>query len=157
MKYFPFLLALFCFAGYLNAQSNIEFSCATTTAQEAPAAQGGAYIISQGTLNALFIFIQFKDDDLQNGGWPITNPASLPSWASQFAGTGKGITQYFNVMSNGAFNLTGYIYPQVYVPQKNQNEYTDIKYVNYEILQNLDPYINFAQFDNCSFNKESRE
>ncbi len=129
--------------------------------------KGGEYIISEGEVRALVIFIQFSDDTTTSSGWTLTNPPSLPAWANDVIGETqngeyKGITQYFDEMSkvnpteeHGIYKVTGDVYPQVYVPQHPESYYIangKLEEVSEEVLTALDPYIDYSLYDNCSGN-----
>ena len=144
-----------------------EFVCGIQNSNEYRAYndKGGRFIVSHGEIKALVIFIQFSDDNDSTNGWPITSPPSLPSWANGMIGEDGngnylGLTEYFDEMSkvnpnntHGIYKVTGVIYPQVYVPQHPESYYVShgkLKEVNEEVLTNLDPYIDYSQYDNCS-------
>ncbi len=143
-----------------------EFVCGTQNSNEYRAYndKGGKYIVSHGEVKALIIFIQFSDDTDSTGGWQNTNPPSLPSWANDMIGEDAngnylGLTEYFDEMSkvnpnsaHGIYKVTGDVYPQVYVPQHEENYYSTLSQVNEEVLTNLNPYIDYSQYDNCSYN-----
>ena len=110
--------------------------------------RGGLYITSEGTLEALFIFIQFQDDWDSTGGWPTyvsKDSMALPPWANDFVGQGNRLTQYYSEMSNGVLNLTGYVYPNLYVTNHPQNYYSNLANVNQEVLTVLDGSIDYSE------------
>ncbi|MCX6150827.1 MAG: T9SS type A sorting domain-containing protein [Ignavibacteriales bacterium] len=122
---------------------------------------GGYLLPSEGTIKALFIFAQFKDDmyDTTNVGWTKgQGPANMNGWVDQTwssTPTQGSMTHYFNEMS---FNKLKFIGKTVSVitPQNrswylaNNKKRFDI---HKEIIQQLDadPTWDFAQFDNWDF------
>jgi len=59
----------------------------------------------------------------------------------------------------GQFQLLGDVYPQLYIPQHEQSYYykkpdrsMHIGFLVEEILSNIDPYVNYADYDNLSPN-----
>ncbi len=51
-------------------------------------------------------------------------------------------------MSTGIFELTGYVYPNLVYADHPESYYSDLDEVNYEILNNIDPNIDYSEFDN---------
>ncbi len=118
---------------------------------------GGKAIPSEGTVKALFIFIQFDDDSTtKSKNWPY-DTINLPDWTKQFVEnkpTAKfkvnNLTQYFYEMSNGKLFLTGDVYPELVRPVRSMHSYKNISEVNTEILTRLDDKIDFSKYDNWS-------
>lgn len=147
-KYIPIIFIIISIVSTVMAQS---FNCKTAdspTYNEIP---------TTGTIRVFFIFIQFKNDTQANSGWPLTSPASLPNWANDFVNSSVGgpypyenISHYYNEMSNGNFQVIGDVYDNVVVTNLNQDEYSSIGEVNREVLQEVDPNVNFAPYDNLS-------
>ncbi len=126
--------------------------------------KGGKYIISVGEVRALVVFVQFSDDSLDSPLWPLTVPPSLPKWSNQIIGmqadnigiSGErkflGISDYFYEMSGGLYQVMGDVFPEVYVPEYSEDYYIQnggIAELNKEILTNINPYVDFSQYDNC--------
>ncbi len=124
---------------------------------------GGNSIPSEGTVKALFIFIQFDDDSTTKSKfWPY-DTINLPSWAKDFVSshpTNKfkvnNLTQYFYEMSNGKLNLIGDVYPELVRPKYDMKEYKNISEVNTEILERLDKYIDYSKYDNWGRDKNRK-
>jgi len=119
------------------------------------------HIPSEGVLKALFIFVQFDDDNnVKSNAWQY-DTLSLPTWTKTFVNKEpsrsfpvNNISQYYYEMSNGKFFLTGDVYPELVRPLFNQEHYKSISEVNYEILKRLDGKIDFSQYDNWSKSRD---
>lgn len=117
---------------------------ASAFAQETPEAwRPGARLAfpNHGVVNAFVIFVQHPDEVDGAGDfgsdpeteWPISLSRDaqrlIPAWANEgrllaTPGTEPGqyddgsISAFYNLMSQGRFSLTGYVYPRVYHPQQ---------------------------------------
>jgi len=123
------------------------------------------YYPTNTTLKALVIFVKFSDDNYDVSPhtdlWPHTLN-TLPSWAPNIISpnvqpnySNPSISGYFDEMSLNQFQLIGNVYNQLYIPLQVQSYYwkssgRNISYLTEEILTQLDPYINYAQYDNLS-------
>ncbi len=124
---------------------------------------GGKAVPSEGTVKALFIFIQFDDDSTTKSKyWPY-DTINLPGWTKQFVEVKptthfkvSNLTQYFYEMSNGKLNLIGDVYPELVRPEFDSDHYKDISEVNTEILARLDNEINYSKYDNWSRDKNGK-
>ncbi len=118
-------------------------------------AKDGKHITANGELKALLLFIQFDDDSTTSSdAWPY-DTLMLPEWCSVFVSPDTNsisdqfnISQYFDEMSFGKFQLTGDVYHEVVSPKHNQDYYKDIGEVNTEILTSLDSLIDYSLYDN---------
>ncbi len=146
--------------------SQDEKPCVTTFIQQEGIdlnQEGGIYLPSQGNLKVLVVFARFKNDNSSHPYWPVggnpTNP-SYTTWIDPNMQTGstnvENITHYFKDMSLGVFNVTGTAVSvetpntmSYYGTPPNMNQYLATK----EVLQGpVDSIINFATFDNWTFN-----
>lgn len=127
----------------------------TLTALSSPTSRGGAYITYQGVLRVVVVFIQFKDDSQASTDWPLN---TLPNWALNFVNANPGnsfpynnLSQYFYEMSNGNFQVVGYVHPQLMITNLNESQYNQsLGAVNNEILTRINPSVDFSQYDNWS-------
>lgn len=143
MKKYIFLL-LFAMFPILFAQEIPNLTCGTANASiQYEANRGGYHIPSAGTIRALVIFAQFKDDNSVASDWPLNQ---MPNWATSFI---PSLSQYFIEMSNGSFNITGEIYPSLVISNNNMNSY-NAGTINKEIIQKVDAQVDFTQYDNWS-------
>lgn len=127
-----------------------------------------------GTVRALFIFVKFSDDTFENGCTGQWNHATYnttrPPWTNQLVDsaimpnqTPHSLSDYFDVVSYGQFQMIGDVYPSnnmVYVPPHSESYYVrntnypsgnplrrGIGYLNSEILKDLDSIIDYQQYD----------
>jgi M6 family metalloprotease-like protein len=156
MKKKILILVISLFSSLLLAQQDQMFVCGMgdTSFYRSPEDRGGLYTPSEGNLKAIVVFIQFKDDDFESSGWPLN---TFPVWARDMMDAEPGepflrtnLSHYFHEMSNGIFEIYGYVHPAVMVTYEDEEDYgwNGLKYVNQEILTRLDPYINYSDYDN---------
>lgn len=134
-----------------NLQAGVDDVCGTTSGSSAP------YLPTSGTIKVYVIFAQFKDDpQIDNNGW---SKNSYPSWANTFVNPSTGgsypwnnLSHYFNEMSNGTFQVIGDVYDDLVITDYNESYYSSIGQVNREIILKVDPYVNFAEYDNLNGN-----
>ncbi|MCH7723745.1 MAG: hypothetical protein IIC76_10520 [Bacteroidetes bacterium] len=158
MKKFAFIFLLLFYFGaiYLQAQSE-ELLCTSAGVEFTLGGQIGGYVLpSEGTINVLFVFAQFPDDnhDTSNTTWVKGQPpANMQSWVDQSWSanpTQGSMTHYFNEMS---FNKLKFIGKTVSVitPETrawylaNNKKRGDI---HTQIIQQLDQTWDFVEFDN---------
>lgn len=135
--------------------------------------QFSSQIPSNGTLKALIVFIKFKGDNFNlppyTDGWPSSLGTFLPAWAYNILSpsvqpgyTNPSLSGYFKSMSLGNFEILGSEYPtngHVYETVDEQNVYyvnpecgalgtKRLSYAVYEALSDLDPQIDYTQYDN---------
>jgi len=55
-------------------------------------------------------------------------------------------------MSNGTYQVIGDVYNSLVITDNNQSYYSNIGQVNREIIMEVDPYVNFAEYDNLNGN-----
>lgn len=159
------LLSIFCFfAGNLYAQPGglEEWVCGTEfDLNKNPEHQmllgqfDGKYITAKGELKVLVVFVQFSDDSDPNSDWP---PGQAPNFMNSFIDPTSAqnstnyanLTNYFDVMSSGAFQFIGDAKHTI-LPN-TQQWYKDHKPhrsdIIRETLERLDPQIDFSQYDN---------
>ncbi len=157
--YVIFLL-MFCFEFTTIYSQNDELLCTISGVENTWSGQIGGYILpSEGTINVLFVFAQFPDDnhDISNPTWVKGQaPANMQSWVDQTWSsnpTQGSMTHYFNEMS---FNKLKFIGKTVSVITPNTRAWylTNNKnrgYIHKEIIQQLDQTWDFAQFDNWDY------
>lgn len=134
-----------------NLQAGVDDVCGTTSGSSAP------YLPTSGTIKVFVIFAQFKDDpQIDNNGWAKN---SYPSWANTFVNSSTGgsypwnnLSHYFNEMSNGTYQVIGDVYNSLVTTDYNESYYSSIGQVNREIIMEVDPYVNFAEYDNLNGN-----
>ena len=106
----------------------------------------GKYIPMRGSLRALAIFVQFRNDDLYNTDWQLNE---LPSYADELS---KSLKEYYLSVSNGEFNLDVDIYPKVVITNGGESDYIywglDYGWVNKDVLAQVDEEISFLPYDN---------
>jgi len=141
----------------------------TTPVENIPATgQLGGYMMksvmsSTQYLKVLFVFVQFKDDQLvldSSIGWPLNQaPTAMmgtnivdPSITTN--STNYNLTHYYKVMSMNHFNIIGTCY-NIITPY-TRDEYIAMKYkrgqINRQILELLDEEIDFVNYDNWQKN-----
>jgi hypothetical protein len=117
---------------------------------------GGRYAPAQtpnGAYVRIFcVFAQFAGDtkDTNDVNWPINQ---MPTWANTFIGTNinqapyplNTISNYFHQMSNGTNHIIGYVYPTLVTVNAPSTQYYGTS--NLAVLQQIDPYVNFHDFD----------
>lgn len=131
--------------------AGIDEKCGTTSGNAAP------YLPLSGNIKVFVIFAQFKDDpQIENNGW-VKN--SYPSWANTFINSSpnssypwNNLSHYFNEMSNGTYQVIGDVYDSLVTTDYNESYYSSIGQVNREIIMEVDPYVNFAEYDNLNGN-----
>ena len=147
---------IFLFSNIMLAQQDQMFVCGMgdTSFYRAPEDRGGLHTPSEGNLKAIVVFIKFKDDNYESSGWPLN---SFPVWARDIMDPEPGepflrvnLSHYFHEMSNGIFEIYGYVHPEVMVTYEDEGDYgtNGLKYVNQEILTRLDSFIDYSDFDN---------
>jgi hypothetical protein len=124
---------------------------------------GGLYLTASGTVNVLFVYVQFPDDNYwtNNSNWPKGQaPTYMAStvdavWSS--TPTAGSVTDYFNQMSFNNLKVTGtevsVITPHTRVWYLNNGKQAG--FIHKEVLQQLDVTMDFAQFDNWSYISEN--
>lgn len=150
-KIFIIILLSLSFTFSSNLQAGVDDVCGTTSGSSAP------YLPTSGTIKVYVIFAQFKDDpQIENNGWTKN---SYPSWANTFVNPSTGgsypwnnLSHYFNEMSNGTYQVIGDVYDDLVITDYNQSQYSSIGQVNREIIMKVDPYVNFAEYDNLNGN-----
>lgn len=161
-----FILVLH-FQGLAQSYSYNNHVCVAPTAssQAMTLAVSYPYYPANSTLKALIIFVRFSDDHYElspyTDMWP-DRQVSLPSWASgiisstvQPTYTNPSLSGFFDDMSRNQFQLIGDVYPVLYTPLHTQSYYyrssgRGIHYLTEEILTELNPYINYAAYDNLA-------
>lgn len=130
-------------------KAGIEDACGTTSGSSAP------YLPTSGNIKVFVIFAQFRDDpNTNNNGWAKN---SYPDWANTFVNSSSGgtypwnnLSHYFNEMSNGTYQVIGDVYDALVTTDYDESYYSSIGQVNREIIMEVDPYVNFAEYDNLN-------
>jgi len=155
-KIFITILLSISFIFNSNLQAGVDDVCGTTSGSSAP------YLPTSGTIKVFVIFAQFKDDpQIDSNGWAKN---SYPSWANTFVNPSTGgsypwnnLSHYFNEMSNDTFQVIGDVYNSLVITDNNQSYYSNIGQVNREIIMKVDPYENFAAYDNLNGNSQGSD
>ena len=124
------------------------------------APQLGGYLAPATTPNGAYvrivcIFAQFSGDnnDINSTDWP-KNQLPNSNWINGFIGTDPNnpssfvpgsLSDYYYQMSNHQNTITGYVYPNVVTI--NGSISSDFGASNLAVLQQVDPNINWTQFD----------
>jgi len=160
-------LAFFSRENFLFAQKVADQVCVAPLETERGLATAVTYPYypTNATLKALVIFVKFSDDNFDLSPftdlWP-KDLVGLPTWATgiisstvQSTYSHPSISGYFDEMSLNQFQLIGDVHTQLYTPLHEQSYYSissgrNISYLTEEILTNLNPDINYAQYDTRS-------
>ena len=135
-----------------NLIASSDDVCGTTSGSAAP------YLPTTGNIKILVIFAQFKDDpDISSTGSTGWAKNSYPSWANNFINSSpdgsypwNNLSHYFNEMSNGDFQVIGDVYDSLVITDQNESYYSSIGQVNREIILEVDPYVDFSDYDNLN-------
>ncbi len=140
-----------------------EWGCDVLTDpnSKAPPQRGGRYFTEQGTIRALVVFVQFKDDSTNPNStiWPPNQPPTymndvLDANLSQQSTTGN-LTHWMREMSFDKLKIYGDPYFVVTDCTKTWYETNskDYGHVNKDVLIKLDTTttIDFADYDNWTF------
>jgi hypothetical protein len=110
---------------------------------------GGKYLPSKDSIRALAVFVQFKDDNLQDSDWQLNE---LPKWANTMS---QKVYDYFAQMSFNQLHINVDIFPKVMITQLSEIEYSysyssKDRYgvINKEVLIAVDQDISFLPYDN---------
>jgi M6 family metalloprotease-like protein len=137
-------------------------TCNTQITAQQTTQRGGRYIPASGSLNVLFVYVQFPDDNYQpaNPNWPVGQaPVYMNSTVDQtwsVNATPGSITDYFNQMSINTLMITGTAV-SVITPHTKQWYLNNSKsrwFIHSEVLQQLDATMDFAPYDNWKWNSE---
>jgi hypothetical protein len=148
-NFFFLLILLYLGFGLASAQEIVYQNSSTPStvlgnAKYIPA-RGGAFLPSQGTIRALAVFVQFKNDNNQDVDWRL---GELPNWSYDFAAAVRG---YFDSMSKGKLNLIIDLYPKLMNTSKTEEEYVSLKQnygdVNKEVLTRISNNFDFRPYD----------
>jgi len=164
-KLFLIVVALFLTGYELKSQDLLKVSCNLQVTAPMSAQRGGRYITASGTLNVLFVYVQFPDDNFlpSNTDWPkgqaptFMNATVDAVWSTN--PTPGGFTDYFNQMSFNALKITGSSV-SVITPH-TRAFYLDSGWtradIQEEVLKQLDGTMDFAQYDHWRYNGEYDE
>lgn len=161
MKKFYLAFVLIYIFMYINLSAqDSTMLCMATAPENISVNQIGGYLLpSEGTINVLFIFAQFPDDnfDTSNSTWVKGQaPIDMQGWVDQTWTTNPtqgSMTHYFNEMSFNKLKFTGKTV-SVITPHSRQWYLENNKKrgdIHKEIIQQLDQTWDFAQFDNWNF------
>ncbi|HLP17592.1 MAG TPA: fibronectin type III domain-containing protein [Bacteroidota bacterium] len=146
----------------IGALIAISASCPMLQGQQAALAptatpaRGGKYVTSSGTLNILFVYVQFPDDRYlpDSPNWPAGKPpvylnGTVDSlWTAQ--ATPGSFTDYFNQMSFNKLKITGRSVFTI-TPHTRTWYCANGKrrgFITRETIEQLDATVDFAPFDN---------
>jgi len=120
-------------------------------------AAGTATISPISTLKVLVVFAQFKDDTASSSSWPVD---TYPTWANTYVNpvangsySWNNLSQYYNEMSNGQFQVIGDVYDSLVTTDYNESAYSSVGEANYEVLTKIDPYVDYSDYDSNSDGK----
>jgi len=163
------LVLLFCLAcAFGTADAQVDGVCADAleaykVASAVP--RGGLHMTSVGEVRALVVFVQFAEEDRapESTVWPLTTPASAPTYFNTFVDPSStsslnngNLSHFYRQMS---FNqLIIYGQPYFAVTQHPESYYIGLgglaraySLANAEVLQALDGQVNYADYDNWTF------
>lgn len=121
--------------------------------------------VDYDTLKMLVVFAQYPDDNWNPNQYDPNAQATLywqnigmPYWATGIISPNtlnvgnSNITAYFRDASLGKYWVIGDVYPNIYIFQNSSSYYhpssgRHIGHAVRELLENLDPYIDFSQYD----------
>jgi hypothetical protein len=108
--------------------------------------KGGKYLPAKGTVKALVVFVQFKEDNYETEDW---KSGKLPNWSVELPARVK---KYFSQMSINELDMDVDIYPECVKTDFTEWNYLDMRgdygMVNKEILAKIDKNISFLPYDN---------
>ncbi len=153
------LILIFSFPNNIRSQSEQARISVPNVGFSETDKPGGRFIPSKtpgSFFRILVIFAQFPDDEW-NISWPEWPKGQAPSYINEFidstvnenSNTGN-ITQYFRVMSLGAFTIIGNCY-SVIAPHSRQwysENKKDRAYINKDVIEKLNQTVDFRPFDN---------
>ncbi|MFO7526400.1 MAG: T9SS type A sorting domain-containing protein [Ignavibacteriaceae bacterium] len=152
------MLLIPCLAN-LQAQVD-EMMCTPSGVENIWEGQIGGYVLpAEGTINVLFIFAQFPDDNHlpSDSSWVKGQaPTNMQGWVDQTWSenpTPGSMTHYFNEMSFDKLKFIGKTV-SVIAPQTRDWYLTNNKKrgdIHTEIIQQLDQTWDFAEFDNWDY------
>jgi len=144
-----FLLIVLSILFSEKIKAGIEDACGTTSGSAAP------YLPTSGTIKVYVIFAQFQDDpNTDDNGWAKDE---YPDWANTFVNSSTGgtypwdnLSHYFNEMSNETYQVIGDVYDDLVTTDYDQSHYATIGEANREIIMEVAPSVNFADYDNLN-------
>lgn len=157
-----FLICIFLFA-FTTPFAQDEIYCGGQSSQQQTQQIGGAYVSANGTIKALFIFIDFKDDTFEPNSitWPVgTGPNFLnnivDSTDAQNSGLYANVTTFFDSMGFGQFQMIGKAYyvqaPESLAYYKRVYPGNEVAYSSRDVIQILDQTVDFSDFDRWTSN-----
>lgn len=146
-----------CILSYTKTFASDETYCGVQSQQQQTQI-GGAYNSASGTIKALFIFIDFPDDNFEtsNSTWPVgTGPNYLnqivDETETQNSGLVNNVTTFFKDMSFSQFKMIGKAYyrqaPHSLTWYTQNHAGQEAAYSAQDVIQNLDASISFSDFD----------
>jgi len=154
----------------IHASNTEEVKCAGNIPQSSIQAQtGGLFKPSSNGVNeymkALVVFVQFSatDVDINNPIWPKDQ---LPTWAFNLISSSASsnypeftISDYWKDMSMESFDFIGDVYQNL-VTINTEDYYKNNGYhfgeCNKDALTQINPYVNFSEYDKWSFNSSTK-
>ena len=162
MKKFFFFLSFILLLNNITTAQIDQLNCTAPSRTSWNGQIGGRLLPSSGTLNVLFVFCQFPDDNfnISNSTWTKNQaPADMQSWVDQNWSsnpTQGSMTHYFNEMSFNSLKFKGKTVFQV-TPHTRQWYLDNNKqrgFIHKEILQQLDQTWDFAEYDNWDYQSD---
>ena len=159
-KLFYSVLTALLLSSSITFSQTEEMLCATSGIEQVWEGQIGGYVLpAEGTINVLFIFAQFPDDNHlpSHSSWIKGQaPTDMQYWVDQTWSsnpTQGSMTHYFNEMSFNKLKFTG---KTVSVTTQETRDWylTNNKKrgdIHTEIIQQLDQTWDFAEFDNLDY------
>jgi M6 family metalloprotease-like protein len=158
-----YILLFFIFINFLTWPQDKEIFCSSKQSESKMDAldRGGKFLTATGKLKVLVVFAKFKDDNTEHQYWPINSypnemnafiDPDIQSKSTHFI----NLTNYYNQMSCGNFNVTGKTigvetpYPiSHYIP--GIKKYPDRTQATKDILRVVDDSIDYHDFDNWTY------
>ncbi len=170
MKLMKIFIGLLFINFTILASNTEENQCAGNIPQSSIQAQiGGLYKPSSNGVNeymkVLVVFVQFDSTDVNvnNTTWPKDQ---MPTWANSLISSSPSssypdmtISDYWKEMSIGSFDFIGDVYPSL-VTINTEDYYKNNGYhfgeCNKDALTQINPYVDFSDYDNWSFNNSTQ-
>lgn len=118
-----------------------------------PIQKGGRFFTSEGTVKALFVFVQFAGDtsNPSSNVWPLNQAPAYQPLDSTLAqqSTSRNFSHWLRVMSFDNMKMYGDTYFVITDSSKSwYAAHGGYGAVNKDVLKKLDSYVNFSSYDN---------
>lgn len=108
-------------------------------------AHGGAHLPTKGTVRGLVVFVQTRNDAVEDPDWPRDG---LPLWSSEYE---ERLQRYFADMSGGELHLQLDVHPDLMTTKHREDEYVEWQqnfgHAVRDILDSLDQILDFSAYD----------